>query len=988
MGDMSIESMDLMPVVKAAQALSGEIVLSRLIERLMRVALAHTGAERGLLILPQGDDLRIAAKARVAAGEPRAVETESGSESEMDIQVEVHEPPLPPETGELPESLLRQVANTREKLILDNATASDRQAGSVLCLPLLRQSTLIAVLYLEHRKPYIFTPQRSAALELLATQAAISLENATSYAELLGEYEENRRLGKTLILGRARCTAILDSALEAIVTIDAEQRIVFFNGAAERMFGWPAAQMIGEPLQRLIPARFHVAHRQHVERFVESGVSRRLMGMTLAVFGVRANGQEFPVDAAISQVDCGGQKLLTAMLRDNTERQRLDHELRQYREHLEELVAKRTAELTTLKEHLATDLADLKRLHELSTRLLVEKENAPLLQEVLAAAMELLGANKGKLQLYDEKHNVLRIVAQIGFSQAFVDKFSIVPPFFAICGTAMGTHRREIVENVLTDQRFADERELYLANDVLAMQSTPLYGSDGLLYGVLTTHSRMPGRPSERQLRLLDLYAQQATRVIESSERATQLGLAKQQAEEADRLKSAFLTGMSHELRTPLNAILGYTQILARDPGLNERQVDGLNTIRQSGEHLLTLINDILDLSKIEAGRFELSPEPVSLPLFLQVVTEIIAIKAEQKGLRFALEAAPDLPAAVRVDQRRLRQVLLNLLGNAVKFTEHGQVILRIRCLSRDAAQARLLFEIEDSGIGIAADRLEIIYQPFEQLGGAQQRAGGTGLGLTISRQLMRMMDSDLHVESQPAQGSRFWFELTLPLSGEREVKKPVPVRVVTGYLGQHRKLLIADDEKVNRKMLAELLRSLGFEIFEAGNGRDAVALAQAERPDLILMDVKMPLMEGPEAIRQLRALPGFDTLPVLASSASESAARSLAAGASDFIVKPIDQQLLLDLIGRHLKLTWIEAPLAPASNEGPLLAPPPEEMKFLRQLALTGNMRDLKKRGDYLTALDVRYAPFADRLRDLARRYQSQAILALVNQYMKEPDS
>ncbi len=248
-------------------------------------------------------------------------------------------------------------------------------------------------------------------------------------------------------------------------------------------------------------------------------------------------------------------------------------------------------------------------------------------------------------------------------------------------------------------------------------------------------------------------------------ERTAELSVAKERAEVASRAKSTFLASMSHELRTPLNAVLGYARILRRDDNLIGRQRASLDTIRESGEHLLTLIDDLLDLSRIEAGKFELTESTVVLPTYLQVIVDIIRVRAEQKGLAFDYRPQPGLPRAVMVDARRLRQVLLNLLGNAVKFTDTGGVTLYVRHVPQDAHHAGLQFEVQDSGIGLAPEQFERIFQPFEQAGDPQRHSDGSGLGLSISRELVRMMGSDIHVVSGPGQGSRFSFELLVALA-------------------------------------------------------------------------------------------------------------------------------------------------------------------------------------------------------------------------------
>ncbi|MYM82012.1 response regulator [Duganella sp. FT50W] len=408
--------------------------------------------------------------------------------------------------------------------------------------------------------------------------------------------------------------------------------------------------------------------------------------------------------------------------------------------------------------------------------------------------------------------------------------------------------------------------------------------------------------PSPAQLAAVNAELQQAN---------NDLRMAMERAEVANRAKSAFLASMSHELRTPLNAILGYAQILKRDKSLTVPQQTGISTIQQGGQHLLALINDVLDLARVEAGKLEFHPKPVRLRELLSVVGDIMRVRAEQKHLHFELEWMEGLPTAVSVDETRLRQVLLNLLGNAVKFTDRGAVRLRVSPppTPQGGAEALLRFEVIDEGVGIAADQLEAIFRPFEQVGDASRRASGTGLGLAISQQLVRLMGGVLQVESARGRGSRFWFDVPLPV-----VAAPGTLatgeHIATGYAGPRKTILVVDDVATNRALLRDLLGSLGFRTLEADNGVSGLMQAQTGQPDMVLLDMVMPGMDGIETTRRLRADERTSDTPVLiisASSTPEGEERSLAVGANAFLAKPVNEHDLLREIGAHLKLEWTE---------------------------------------------------------------------------------
>ena len=555
-----------------------------------------------------------------------------------------------------------------------------------------------------------------------------------------------------------------------------------------------------------------------------------------------------------------------------------------------------------------------------------------------------------------------------------------------------------VLGQAIRDTRF-DEDPYLRARRPASVLAVPL-SHQGRLSGVMyLEHPNAADAFPMARLEMVTLLAAQAASAVENAqlyaevqasnarleqqveERTAELKAAKEAADAANRAKSDFLASMSHELRTPLNGILGYAQILVRSPTMVPKDKDGVTVIQRSGEHLLTLINDVLDLAKIEAGKMELYQRDIDFALLVETVCDLSRVRAQQKGITFSYEASGPELHRVRVDEKRLLQVLLNVLGNAIKFTERGGVTLRVAVQSESSRGqgSQVRFQIADTGPGIEQAHIERIFLPFEQVGSHKARAEGTGLGLSICNRILALMGGTLTVQSQLGQGSVFEVTLRLAEGASAESNDAPEAGAIVGYEGSRKRLLVVDDREDNRAVLRDLLLPLGFEVAEAASGEEALAVAATEKPSLILLDLAMPGMSGYETARRIRSAPELSQSTILiASSASlaENERRASAeAGCRDFLPKPIQAERLFEMLRVELGLQWIREEPRAAEEEEPLFAPSIEELRSLLALASRGRVRELSARVDHLAEGDARLAAWVGQLRAMVQRYQMKQV-------------
>jgi PAS domain S-box-containing protein len=893
--------LDVAAVANASQAVSGEIELPKLIETLMRIALENAGADRGLLILPRGTGFQVEVEAKASGKDATIKLTRSAIAA-----------------TECPETIVNYVVRTQRNVIVDD-TSRPREffedvylrrgiAKSVLCVPLLRQGKLAGVLYLENRKAAgAFTPDRIAVLEVLAAQAAISLENSRLY----GDLRESE----------AKYSRIVNAAAEGIWVLDPLGNTVFVNAKMAEMLGLTAEEMVGRPLTSFMfeeDASGYLLNMEKRRQGLSDHFERRIRHKDGHTVWTMVSGAPVFDDQGNFQGAFG-------MHTDITERKRAEQEM-----------ALLNFALNNVRE--AAYLID---------------ENARL-KFVNEGACRMLGYTRDEL---------------LGMGVADVD-----PDFPSVLWPEHWSDLK--ARRSLTFETRQKKKE---GSSIPIEVNANYIEYNNSAYNLALVRDITERRQAEAELHR---YQDNLEELVE--QRTAELLLARNAAQAANKAKSVFLANMSHELRTPLNAILGFSSLMGREE-VTASQRDKLGIINRSGEHLLTLINDVLEMAKIEAGRLQLEKAPFDLGALVRGVIDMMRLRAQEKGLTLLFEQSSSFPRFIRGDEARLRQILVNLLGNAVKFTETGGVTVRLGTRQND--RQHLIMEVEDTGVGIRAEDQDRLFQPFVQLAASTMQKG-TGLGLAITHQFIELMGGSIRVTSAPGKGSIFRVELPVEIAveaaGSAYADETAPEEVCGLVPGQPAfRILIAEDHRENQLLLEKLMSGIGLEVRVAANGEECVVLYSEWRPHLIWMDRRMPVMDGITATQRIRQLPGGGEVKIVAVTASafqEQRQELLDAGMDEFVRKPYRIHEIYDCLAQQLDVKYIYRSSAPAAE-------PPAALTAVELATLPASLRAdikaaLESLDDDLTAAAIdkvrdHDAQLASTLARLAENFEYPAILA-----------
>jgi len=788
---------------------------------------------------------------------------------------------------------------------------------------------------------------------VVSVTALRDAQNAIIGYLLIGTDNTARKQAEEALLkAGALQSAIFNSANFSSIATDAKGVIQIFNVGAERMLGYAAADVmnkispadISDPQELIARAKTLSAELSTpITPGFEALVFKASRGIEdiYELTYIRKDGSRFPAVVSVTALRDAQNSIIGYLLigTDNTARKEIEAD----------------------QQQLAQRLRD----HQFYTRSLFES-NIDALMTTDPSGI-ITDTNKQMEILTGSTRDEL-----IGapFKNYFTDP----------------DRAEKSIKLVLSDKKVTNYELTARARNgketVVSYNATIFYDRNRKLQGVFAAARDITER------KLLDQVLQ---------EKNVELEKAKESAEVASRAKSAFLASMSHEIRTPMNAILGFSQLMMRDQGLTPVQTKHLQTINRSGEHLLALINDILEISKIEAGRSTLNPVPFDLNSMLDEISMMFRLRADEKNLRCLVNRVGDLPECVIGDENKLRQIFINLIGNALKFTRKGGVSVRVGIKTRSGAALRLMAEVEDTGMGIAEDEIKKLFRPFEQTASGKKIQTGTGLGLAISREFIRLMGGEISVSSQLGKGSIFRFEINIEEGREVDLGKKALARHVESLRSGQQviRVLIVDDKEDNRELLSQMLGKIGFDVRESVNGEQAVQEFEEWRPHLILMDTRMPVMDGYEAIRRIRKSDGGKNVKIVSVTASafeEDRKKALGIGADDFLGKPFREEVLLEKIKVLLAIEYVYGTesVAVKPEQGGMDDSLKEKVAALpkpliNQLHAATLSADLDRMLEIIQQMEKQDAAVAGSLRDFAENFEYQKLLEITARQDKE---
>jgi PAS domain S-box-containing protein len=867
-GNTSGEFLDLAALMKASGAIASEIELDKLLTTLMKILLESCGAQTGYLILESQGQLRVEASC------------EANSNQVMVLQS------TPIETC-LPLSIIHYVERTQEGLIETNVAREGRftqdayiktqQPKSILCAPLLNQGQLIGIVYLENNlADGVFTPDRLEVIQLLSSQAAIALTNARLYTQVQSTQNRLNKFLNAIPLG--------------ISVHDAKGQIIYTNQVAQQLLNIQDLPKT-ETDQLSQTYGIYRAGTGEIYPVEQLPLVRSLGGEKAQADDLElhhSDGSIF-VEATSTPIldDTGNVEYAIAAFQDISDRQQ--------------------AQITVIENvRLEQEISDRKKTEE-----------AP--QQSEARYLGILEDQTELIARYLPDGTVTFV--NEGFCRFF------------------GLTREQLIGHHYEPVVFEEDREyVTILVNALSKENPVVTIENRVIVSSQVRWTQWVNRAIFDNSGCIVEFQAVGRDISDRKKTEAELERAKEAAVAANLAKSTFLANMSHELRTPLNAILGFSQLMNQDTNLLNEQKENLNIIERSGEHLLSLINQVLDLSQVEAGRMTLSENNLNLHHLLAEIEDMFALKATAQSLYLRFECAVNVPKYICADEVKLRQVLIKLIGNAVKFASYGSVSLEVKNkqvkaqteagtkTTNNQQSTTITFEVKDTGVGIATEELENLFKPFVQTASGQKVQQGTGLGLTISRQFVRLMGGEITVISggkaftpgmplkeflEDTTGTKFKFDIPVGIADASAIQnQPYNRRVVALAPNQPQyRILVVDDRDYNRQLLVKLLKPVGFEVQEASNGIEALEIWDSYSPHLIWMDMRMPVMDGYEATKRIKSTLKGQATAVIAITASvweEEKAVILSAGCDDFVRKPFHTEAIFDIMAKHLGVGYI----------------------------------------------------------------------------------